>query len=202
MATKKCPNGHQYDSSIYGDNCPFCPQSGHTQVNMPGIGAPTAKTEINNNFNGNGTPGATAPTAPYYPGMPDVPGGGGGHTVIRTVGQPGSPNPDGGRKLVGLLVSYSHNPAGEVYKIYEGRNIVGRDHACDISFPMDDKMSGRHLLILYREAEGIMWATMKILQTAPTSMASSLATALNCTPTTSSSSAARSSCSSACLSSK
>ena len=152
MATKKCPNGHQYDSSIYGDNCPFCPQSGHTQVNMPGIGAPTAKTEINNNFNGNGTPGATAPTAPYYPGMPDVPGGGGGHTVIRTVGQPGSPNPDGGRKLVGLLVSYSHNPAGEVYKIYEGRNIVGRDHACDISFPMDDKMSGRHLLILYREA--------------------------------------------------
>lgn len=158
MATKKCPNGHQYDSSIYGDNCPFCPQSGHTQVNMPGIGAPTAKTEINNNFNGNGTPGATAPTAPYYPGMPDVPGGGGGHTVIRTVGQPGSPNLDGGRKLVGLLVSYSHNPAGEVYKIYEGRNIVGRDHACDISFPMDDKMSGRHLLILYREAEGIMWA--------------------------------------------
>lgn len=94
MATKKCPNGHQYDSSIYGDNCPFCPQSGHTQVNMPGIGAPTAKTEVNNNFNGNGTPGATAPTAPYYPGMPDVPGGGGGHTVIRTVGQPGSPNPD------------------------------------------------------------------------------------------------------------
>ena len=105
MATKKCPNGHQYDSSIYGDNCPFCPQSGHTQVNMPGIGAPTAKTEINNNFNGNSTPGATAPTTPYYPGMPDVPGGGGGHTVIRTVGQPGSPNPDGGRKLVGLLVS-------------------------------------------------------------------------------------------------
>ena len=72
MATKKCPNGHQYDSSIYGDNCPFCPQSGHTQVNMPGIRAPTAKTEINNNFNGNGTPGATAPTTPYYPGMPDV----------------------------------------------------------------------------------------------------------------------------------
>ena len=32
MATKKCPNGHQYDSSIYGDNCPFCP-SGHTHVN-------------------------------------------------------------------------------------------------------------------------------------------------------------------------
>ena len=32
MATKKCINGHQYDSSIYGDNCPFCPSSHSTRV--------------------------------------------------------------------------------------------------------------------------------------------------------------------------
>lgn len=29
MATKKCPNGHQYDTSIYGDNCPFCIEISH-----------------------------------------------------------------------------------------------------------------------------------------------------------------------------
>ena len=157
MATKKCPNGHQYDSSIYGDNCPFCPQSNHTRVN-PGSDVPgTQKTAVNNDFGGGSYGAPTGATTPYFPDMPDVPGGG-GHTVIRTVGQPGDPNPDGGRRLVGVLVSYSHNPAGEVFKIYEGRNIVGRDHACDISFPSDTKMSGRHLLILYREAEGIVWA--------------------------------------------
>lgn len=38
MATKKCPNGHQYDSSIYGDNCPFCPGEGHTRVNNTSAG--------------------------------------------------------------------------------------------------------------------------------------------------------------------
>lgn len=158
MAIKKCPNGHQYDSNIYGDNCPFCPQSSHTKVNMDNNSVPgTQKTAVNNDFYGGMPGGQTAATTPYFPDMPDVPGAG-GHTVIRTVGQPGTPNPDGGRKLVGVLVSYSHNPAGEVYKVYEGRNIVGRDHACDISFPMDNKMSGRHLLILYREAEGIVWA--------------------------------------------
>ncbi len=42
MATKKCPNGHQYDSGIYGDNCPFCPESSHTRVNA---GA-TASTQV------------------------------------------------------------------------------------------------------------------------------------------------------------
>ncbi len=25
MATKTCPIGHQYDSDIFGDDCPFCP---------------------------------------------------------------------------------------------------------------------------------------------------------------------------------
>ena len=67
-------------------------------------------------------------------------------------------NPDGGRKVVGVLVSYSANPAGEVFKIYEGRNLIGRAPSSDIVFSKDDKMSSTHLLILYREAEGIFWA--------------------------------------------
>ena len=58
----------------------------------------------------------------------------------------------------GVLVSYSVDPMGEVYKIYEGRNIIGRAPACDIAIPSDENMSGQHLLILYVEAEGIVWA--------------------------------------------
>ena len=150
MATKKCPNGHQYDSSIYGDKCPFCPDSNHTRVNsgtdVPTVGAaPTVDASYN----------PTQATAQY---TPDIPGD--GRTVIRPLnaGETGAMNPDGGRKLVGMLVSYSANVAGEVYKIYEGRNIIGRSPSADICFENDEKMSGTHLLILYVEAEGVYWA--------------------------------------------
>lgn len=143
MATKKCPNGHQYDSSIYGDNCPFCPSHTHvnedaykTRATVGGFDSPTS-----------------APTAPFV----SEDNGGGAHTVIRTIGS-GAPDPDGGRKLVGLLVSYSQKETGEVFKIYEGRNVIGRAKTSDICFNSDDKMSSSHLLILYREAEGIFWA--------------------------------------------
>ena len=34
MPKKTCPNGHIYDSNIYGDECPLCPKDGNsTQFN-------------------------------------------------------------------------------------------------------------------------------------------------------------------------
>lgn len=149
MATKKCPNGHLYDSSIYGDNCPFCPESSHTRVNnsetidYDGATRPTG---------GWGAGGATAATAQYQDNS------GGGHTVIRNLNGTGAPNPDGGRKVVGLLVSYSANPAGEIYKVYEGLTTIGRDSTCDIPFPNDTYMSAKHFLIQFIEAKGVFKA--------------------------------------------
>ena len=135
MATKKCPNGHQYDSSIYGDNCPFCPDSSHTHVNedhthVNDMGGETQKTYADNLGGGQATGG----TIPLQENI----GGGGGHTVIRNLnGDTGMSNPDGGRKVVGVLVSYSANPAGEVFKIYEGRNLIGRaPSSVDQVFPV------------------------------------------------------------------
>lgn len=149
MATKKCPNGHQYDSAIYGENCPFCPNAGggHTKVNDdfdPGeetkaagwFDNRTRPTETMNHFDGNG-----------------------GRTVIRNAGGNSSPDPDGGRKLVGILASFSDNPAGEVYKIYEGVTSIGRARTCDISFPNDSHMSGKHLSIQFIAAKGVFKAT-------------------------------------------
>lgn len=115
------------------------------------MGGETQKTYADNLGGGQATGG----TIPLQENI----GGGGGHTVIRNLnGDTGMSNPDGGRKVVGVLVSYSANPAGEVFKIYEGRNLIGRAPSSDIVFSKDDKMSGTHLLILYREAEGIFWA--------------------------------------------
>lgn len=151
MATKKCPNGHQYDSSIYGDNCPFCPSASAT----------SAHTVVNENYGGKtkvaGTTGLNTerPTIPVNNGGGAAPAGGGA-TVIRRVGDTGDAN--GGRRLVGMLVTYNTNPLGEVFKVYEGRNIVGRAADCDIVITNDNNVSSHHLLVLFVDAEGIYWA--------------------------------------------
>ena len=147
MATKKCPNGHQYDQSIYGDKCPFCP-SETTVVNNP-VGQGTAVVGgdmpgSTNVWNDNPTGG---PTIPVH-GAQEVAGG---HTVFRPKGATGVQSSDTGRKTVGMLVSYNTNPNGDVFKIVEGRNVIGRAATCDIPVISDSNMSSNHLMILYRE---------------------------------------------------
>ena len=147
MATKKCANGHQYDPAIYGDKCPFCPSStGSTKVNtdfQEGLGTKVL----------GGDEPKPKPTETIGINGDDVAGGG---TVIHHVGGTvtGETGVSGNRRLVGLLVSYSANPTGEVYKVYEGRTTIGRDITCDIPFPNDPHMSSKHLLIQYVEAKG------------------------------------------------
>ena len=34
MATNKCPNGHQYNSNIFGDKCPFCLENSHKHISQ------------------------------------------------------------------------------------------------------------------------------------------------------------------------
>ncbi|MDR1169691.1 MAG: FHA domain-containing protein [Prevotellaceae bacterium] len=152
MAKKKCSKGHFYDSAIYGDNCPFCP--GGTVVNDNNCGSGKTEgyfgeTEANQ---GGGTVGETIGR-----GMPTVPVGGnsggiGGGTVIRPAG--GGAGTLSGKRIMGLLVTYSVQPTGQVFHIYEGRNYIGRDASSDISIPGDFQVSGRHFSILYRIADG------------------------------------------------
>lgn len=148
MATKKCPNGHQYDSSIYGDNCPFCPSADKTKVNQE---YKTEKTKVvNDSFTG-----GTSETVKISETEKSM----GGGTVIRHINQSGATGLAGGnRRIVGILVSYTHNPLGEVYKVYEGKNTIGRAPTCDIPITSDSNISSQHLLVLYREAEGVFWA--------------------------------------------
>lgn len=148
MATKKCVNGHLYDPSIYGDKCPFCPSSeGSTKVNAE------YQEEYGTRILGGAAEESVRPTETINIGESEAIGGG---TVIRhiNVGTEADNKSDKSRLLVGLLVSYSAEPNGEVYKIYEGRNTIGRDMSCDISFPNDSHMSSKHLLIQYVEAKG------------------------------------------------
>lgn len=151
MATKKCANGHLYDSSIYGDNCPFCPSPNTS----PTVMAPCdcgAKPE-GHTVNLDNAPKPTMPIGQVNNGGVD------NGTVIRVIGGDSFGNDAGGAKrLAGLLVSYSANPAGEVYRIYEGRTTIGRDSSCDVACPNDAHMSSKHFLIQYVDAAGVFMA--------------------------------------------
>ena len=174
MAKKTCPNGHIYDPNIYGDQCPLCPAGGasgghpatqigsapavppipsmggemHTQINTPAT-APSPTPTVG------GFAGSTGPTGPTMmrPQEAEPKGAGSSHTIIRRPGQAGPGANQPSRKLVGFLVTFTHDPNGRSYNIYEGRNYIGRDSSSDISVPEDDQMSGKHLSILYRSVD-------------------------------------------------
>jgi hypothetical protein len=154
MAKKQCSRGHIYDSAIYGDNCPFCPSQGNPGGTVMGGGTSGGnfggKTELNVGETELNAEGRTQVAGTQTVG-PTVPmDSGGGRTIIRPV-QGGVATAE--KKLVGLLVTYNTNPNGQVFNIFEGKNFIGRDMPVDICIP-DNEVSGKHLSILYRSADG------------------------------------------------
>jgi hypothetical protein len=170
---KKCPNGHYYQ----GDHCPYCKTSGanetktespKTQVYGGGIGQSSPSTEYR--------PTSTETIAGSMFNSPQkttVVGEGGGvtanpipsgptsHTVFGdeyepTLGDASKAEQGGGfretRKLVGWLVSYTLDAMGVDFKLYEGRNIIGRNADCNISVN-DNMVSGKHAVILFRSGK-------------------------------------------------
>ena len=53
------------------------------------------------------------------------------------------------RKLVAWLVTYSFDKMGVDFRLYEGRNVIGRDIECNITIP-DKTISGKHATILFK----------------------------------------------------
>jgi hypothetical protein len=53
-------------------------------------------------------------------------------------------------RIVGWLVTFSHNPDGDDFRIYAGYNRIGANPVCDIMLE-DDTVSGSHSIIVYRD---------------------------------------------------
>lgn len=151
-----CKNGHKYDDSIYGDNCPCCPPIGTNTV--PSFNQVSGNKDVKTQVVG-GDAFANADVDESRTQRIDINPNEGATTIKRIDSLDDTNLRNNDRKLVGVLISYNQNPSGDVYKILEGRNLLGRDYKCDIRISNDSKISGVHLLILYREAEGIYWAT-------------------------------------------
>jgi len=55
------------------------------------------------------------------------------------------------RRIVGVLITYTWKPEGQVFEVREGRNRIGRDPGqCDIVIEQDDTLSAENSSIAYR----------------------------------------------------
>lgn len=74
---------------------------------------------------------------------------------LSSVPQPGQMSqsrrtPD--RRIVGVLVTYSWKPEGQVFAVREGRNLIGRGTECEVSIPDDGTLSNVNSHITYRKS--------------------------------------------------
>jgi hypothetical protein len=151
---KLCKNGHYYQNSL--EECPYCPklttyrpapvELDKTRVVNPAVEAgldktkimPTPSEELNST-----QPGNTSHLAKTQIFTGDAP-------VVSATPQFNPAPAQPGRKLVGWLVSFTIDPNGADFRLYEGRNTIGSDPGCDIVVSKDGAVSGKHLTILNR----------------------------------------------------
>jgi hypothetical protein len=145
---KLCENGHYFPQGL--KECPYCPKGSSSQSSL-------GKTIINSNDDdfgfGNqtqifGNSGKDLSRTQIYGGGQDFGSYDFGSSNSLAQFQPIQQST--GRKLVGWLVSFTIDPNGIDFKLYEGRNLIGSDHGCDIVVPNDPAVSSRHLTILHR----------------------------------------------------
>ncbi len=89
---------------------------------------------------------------PQQPQPPPAPTSGAPESDRRTivVADGSQPLRSSKGRIVGWLITYSHNPDGEDFRIYAGYNRIGANPVCDIVVT-DDTVSGSHAIIVYRD---------------------------------------------------
>lgn len=173
---KKCDNGHFYKEDLTA--CPYCPGSAGSTNNSAGNdlnktivagggmtqgGSDNAKTQVFGSQSSNdgsdqtkvfGSGNAAAPGQPkrdlnrtYIAGVTDEDSSSAaGSASIDAV-------PRSARRIVGWILSYTLDPMGVDYRIYEGNNSIGREAGNSITITKDTTISGKHANILYKKGK-------------------------------------------------
>lgn len=145
---KLCKNGHYYQSAL--KECPYCPKPANIRPAPMSIDKTQVVSPKNQNIDKTKVvpakeseqtqPGNLAKTQIFT-----------GESIQAGSGPQFNQVPaHSGRKLVGWLVSFTIAANGVDFRLYEGRNTIGSDPACDIIIPNDGAVSGKHLTILNR----------------------------------------------------
>jgi hypothetical protein len=142
----KCPNGHYYKKELAA--CPYC-QSGNgrttehsssrTQTEIVARGG--SRDDNKTRIIGNAAASAVQMSNRTVFGEETISEFGGKEIVRKEYRD--------SRKLVGWLVTYSFDKMGLDFRLYEGRNVIGRDIDCNITVP-DRMVSGKHATILFK----------------------------------------------------
>ena len=150
---KRCEKGHMYKENL--NECPYCPKGNaesNDKTEVAGNSDKFDKTEI---FVGNSSKKpikapSSKKTVLEKKASDDL-----NRTFIQGATdstEPSSTTPRSTRKLMGWIVSFSNDPMGIDFKVYEGRNFLGSNNTeCDITITGDQSISGKHALILCRK---------------------------------------------------
>jgi hypothetical protein len=160
---KQCEKGHYFKEELF--ECPYCPKpaggfggddktkvgdhGGNDKTSVGGLGD---KTQIFGG-SGGGNPNPVSVNPPpkrdlnktFIQEVEEVKDSGG--EVKEVVHQRAT------RKIVGWLISYTLDPMGIDYRLYEGNNTVGRNAGNDITIAGDSSISGHHATILFKKGK-------------------------------------------------
>lgn len=150
MTLVKCPNGHYYDSSRFGNNCPHCGMSGAASIgadqttvplNIPD--APQPANEVTEPLTAS-QPAVSQPANVTAPTVSDD-----DRTLPVTAdmldGMAEKPAP-----VVGWLVCTDGVNKGTDYRLHQGRNFVGRSPEMDVCILGDNTVSrSSHAIVVY-----------------------------------------------------
>lgn len=150
---KKCPNGHTYKADL--DECPIC-NSGI----MPSTAQTSGSaTQIINSLDGEtfGSKTTTDDEPVEVKNTQIDPHKDFSKTMVEEEVQEEDESgvvvnrkeTRSASRLVGWLVTYTLDPNGVDFRLYEGRNIIGKDFTCGVCLN-DPKVSGQHAILLFR----------------------------------------------------
>jgi hypothetical protein len=131
MSLGYCPAGrHPMDPGW--DVCPYCASES----------AKKGKGDATYRSTGDASPGEAMPRDPALASPASNPN----RTVFGSEGSEETPP----RRVVGVLVTYTWRPEGEIFPVREGSNFLGSAPECEARITEDPRMSGRHACIVYR----------------------------------------------------
>lgn len=150
---KKCPNGHTYKADL--EECPIC-RNGKNPVNPVERGE---ATQIIPSLDGE-TFGSKTTTddEPIQVKNDEIdPRKDFSKTMVEEEVQEEDESgavvnrkeTRSASRLVGWLVTYTLDPNGVDFRLFEGRNIIGKDFSCGVCVN-DPKVSGQHAILLFR----------------------------------------------------
>ncbi|MFM2037203.1 MAG: hypothetical protein RL432_142 [Bacteroidota bacterium] len=167
---KKCTNGHFFKEEL--PSCPYCP-GGTNQINND-LSSTVATTSNEVNSTGNADLDRTRVVGSNEPAsntdktnvagvssVSSTPKRDLNRTFIADVEETTTDRgevkiesaPRSTRRIVGWIISYSLDPMGVDYRIFEGTNTIGRDSKNTIPITKDPTISGEHVIILYRNGK-------------------------------------------------